>query len=59
MKVTITSMQGNTRDINLMTKQEVLEFIKLYRLSLKTNQRVKVTCDLVGIDGYLQGTNVS
>ena len=59
MKVTITSMQGNTRDINLMSKQEVLEFIKLYRSTLKTNQRVKITCDLVGIDGYLQGTNVS
>ena len=59
MKVTITSMQGNTKDINLMSKQEVLEFIKLYRSTLKTNQRVKVTCDLVGIDGYLQGTNVS
>jgi hypothetical protein len=59
MKVTITSMQGNTRDISLMSKQEVLEFIKLYRSTLKTNQRVKVTCDLVGIDGYLQGTNVS
>jgi hypothetical protein len=56
MKVTITSMQGNTRDINLMSKQEVLEFINLYRSTLKTNQRVKVTCDLVGIDGYLQGT---
>ena len=55
MKVTITSMQGNTRDINLMTKQEVLEFINLYRSTLKKNQRVKVTCDLVGIDGYLQG----
>ena len=59
MKVTITSMQGNTRDISLMSKQEVLEFIKIYRSTLKTNQRVKVTCDLVGIDGYLQGTNVS
>jgi hypothetical protein len=59
MKVTITSMQGNTRNINLMTKEDVIEFINLYRSSLKTNQRVKVTCDLVGIDGYLQGTNVS
>jgi hypothetical protein len=59
MKVTITSMQGNTRNISLMNKEEVLEFIRLYRSSLKTNQRVKVTCDLVGIDGYLQGTNVS
>jgi hypothetical protein len=59
MKVTITSMQGNTRNIELMSKQEVLDFNKIYRSTLKTNQRVKVTCDLVGIDGYLQGTNVS
>ena len=59
MKVTITSMQGNTRNIDLMTKQDVLDFIDLYKSSLKKNQRVKVTCDLVGIDGYLQGTNVS
>jgi hypothetical protein len=52
-------MQGNTRNIDLMTKQQVLEFIELYRSTLFTNQRVKITCDLIGIDGYLQGTNVS
>jgi hypothetical protein len=52
-------MSGNTRNIDLMTKQQVLEFIELYRSTLFKNQRVKVTCDLVGIDGYLQGTNVS
>ena len=56
MKVTLTSMQGNTRDMNFMSKQEVYEFIDLYRSSLLKNQRVKVTCDLLGIDGYLQGT---
>ena len=56
MKVTLTSMQGNTKDINLMSKQEVYDFIELYRSSLLKNQRVKVTCDLLGIDGYLQGT---
>jgi hypothetical protein len=56
MKVTLTSMQGNTRDINLMTKQEVLDFIELFKSTLHKNQRVKITCDLIGIDGYLQGT---
>jgi hypothetical protein len=56
MKVTLTSMQGNTRDINLMSKQEVYDFIDLYKSTLQKNQRVKVTCDLLGIDGYLQGT---
>lgn len=57
MKVTLTSMQGNTKDINLMTKQEVYDFIKLYKSTLLKNQRVKVTCDILGIDGYLQGVN--
>jgi hypothetical protein len=56
MKVTLTTMQGNTRDINLMTKQEVLDFIDLFKSTLHKNQRVKITCDLIGIDGYLQGT---
>lgn len=55
MKVTLTSMAGNTRNINLMTKQEVLDFIDLYKQTLQRNQRVKVTCDILGIDGYLQG----
>ena len=56
MKVTLTSMSGNTHHMNLMTKQEVYDFIELYKSTLKSNQRVKVTCDLLGIDGYLQGT---
>ena len=56
MKVTITSMQGNTRNINLMSKQEVYDFIELYKSTLLESQRVKITCDLLGIDGYLQGS---
>lgn len=56
MKVTLTSMSGNTHNMNLMTKQEVLDFIDLYKSTLKESQRVKITCDLLGIDGYLQGT---
>jgi hypothetical protein len=55
MKLTITSMQGNTRDINLMTREQVYDFIDLYRSTLQKNQRVKITCDIIGIDGYLQG----
>jgi hypothetical protein len=56
MKVTLTSMQGNTHHMNLMSKQEVYDFIELYKATLKANQRVKITCDLLGIDGYMQGT---
>ena len=56
MKVTLTSMQGNTRNINLSSKQEVLDFIDLFKSTLLPSQRVKVTCDILGIDGYMQGT---
>lgn len=55
MKITLTSMQGNTRNINLASKQEVYNFIDLYKSTLLPSQRVKITCDLLGIDGYLQG----
>jgi hypothetical protein len=55
MKVTLTSMQGNTRDISLDTKELVMDFIEIYKSTLHPQQRVKITCDLLGIDGYLQG----
>lgn len=57
MQITLTSMAGNTRKINLNDKQEVYDFIELFKSTLHPNQRVKVTCDLLGIDGYLQGVN--
>lgn len=55
MKITLTSMAGNTRNINLGSKQEVFDFIELLKPTLHKNQRVKITCDILGIDGYLQG----
>lgn len=57
MQITLTSMAGNTRKISLNDKQEVYDFIELFKSTLHPNQRVKVTCDLLGIDGYLQGAN--
>ena len=56
MKVTITSMNGKEMNMEISHKENVYYFIELYRKSLKKNQRVKITCDLLGIDGYLQGT---
>lgn len=56
MKITLTSMAGNTRDIMLNNKQEVYDFIELFKSTLLPNQRVKVTCDVLSIDGYLQGS---
>jgi hypothetical protein len=55
MQITLTSMQGNTRKINLNNKQEVYDFIELFKSTLLPNQRMKITCDVLSIDGYLQG----
>jgi hypothetical protein len=49
-------MSGKTSTMDLPTKEDVYYFIDLYKTSLKKNQRVKITCDLLSIDGYLQGT---
>jgi hypothetical protein len=48
-------MAGNTRNINLKSKQEVYDFIELFKSTLHPTQRVKITCELIGLDGYLQG----
>ncbi len=58
MKLTLTSMAGNTRNINLNSKQEVYDFIELFKATLQPSQRVKVTCELLSIDGYLQGQKI-
>lgn len=55
MRVTLTSMQGNTRNIKLNNRQEVYDFINLFKSTLHKNQRIKITCDVLSIDGYLQG----
>ena len=51
-------MSGTTKDIdiNAHNKTDVLKFIELYKNNLDRNKRVKVTCDVVGVDGYIQGT---
>ena len=56
MKLKITSMNGKEMNMDLPTKENVYYFIDMYKKKLKTNQRVKITCDILGIDGYIQGT---
>ena len=56
MKLTITSMNGKEHHMDLPTKESVYYFIDMYKTKLKRNQRVKITCDILGIDGYMQGT---
>jgi hypothetical protein len=55
MKVLLTSTSGNSETIHIDTKEQVHEFIALYPKHIDKSMRVKVTCDLLGIDGWLQG----
>ena len=49
-------MNGKEFKMDLPTKENVYYFMDMYKKTLKKNQRVKITCDILGIDGYLQGT---
>ena len=55
MKVTLTSVSGNTSTLDIGTSEEVHDFIALYPKHIDKTLRVRVTCDLLGIDGWLQG----
>jgi hypothetical protein len=55
MKLLLTSMSGTTSLLNLNTTDEVHDFIALYPKHIDKSLRVRVTCDILGIDGWLQG----
>ena len=55
MKVIITSMNGTTHAMELPNRQTVEKFITELPTKLNKNHRVKVTCDMIGLDGYVQG----
>jgi hypothetical protein len=56
MKVRLTTMSGSTKDINFQSREQVMKFLEQLPKDLRVNDRLKVTCDLLGIDGYVQGT---
>jgi hypothetical protein len=49
-------MSGSTKDINFQSREQVMKFLEQLPKDLRVNDRLKVTCDLLGIDGYVQGT---
>jgi hypothetical protein len=48
-------MEGTVRSLELPTKEIVEKFVADLPSKLNKNHRVKITCDLLGIDGYVQG----
>ena len=57
MKVTLTSTSGATKQMNVDTKEHLLEFIELYKATLHVGQAVCVDAPLVGIhNGWIQGS---
>jgi hypothetical protein len=59
IKVRLTAMSGTTKDIYFQTKEQVENFINELPNELGPNQRVKITCDILGIDGYLMSKSVA
>lgn len=52
-------MLGDTKSLNIPEGKTSLDnFISQYQKMLPQNLRVKITCDILGVDGYLQGTKI-
>ena len=56
IKVTQTSTSGSTKEMEFNTKENVLEFIELYKATLHQGQAVCIDAPLIGIhSGWIQG----
>jgi len=56
IKVTLTSTSGTTKQMEFNTKENVLEFIELYKATLHQGTAVCIDAPLIGIhNGWLQG----
>ncbi len=57
MKITLTSTSGATKEMSFDTKEQVLEFVELYKATLFQGQAVCIDAPLIGIhSGWIQGT---
>jgi hypothetical protein len=52
-------MSGITKDLYFQSREQVENFVSQLPNDLGKNQRVKITCDILGIDGYLQGNKIA
>ena len=58
IKATLTTTSGTTRDMKFNTKEHLLEFIELYKATLRQGTAVCIDAPLVGIhSGWIQGTS--
>lgn len=56
INVTLTSTSGATKKMQFNTKENVLEFIELYKATLHVGQAVCIDAPLIGIhSGWVQG----
>jgi len=56
IKIKLTSTSGNTKEMSFNTKENVLEFIELYKATLHQGTAVCIDAPLIGIhNGWIQG----
>ena len=58
MKLTLTNHSGVSSSMEFADKKTVELFIEKLPNTLKQNQRVKITCDLLGISGWVSGKSI-
>ena len=60
IQVTLTSTSGTTKRMEFSTKENILEFIELYKATLHQGQAVCIDAPLVGIhNGWIQGKKLT
>ena len=55
IKIDITNFFGDSKTLTFDTLQNAKTFVELYPTKLAKNQKVKLKCDALAIDGWVSG----
>lgn len=55
IKIDLTNFFGDSKTITFDNVQNAKAFVELYPTKLSKNQKMKIKCDALGIDGWVSG----
>jgi len=56
IKIDITNFFGDSRSVTFDSLENAKAFVNVYPTKLSKNQKVKIKCDALAIDGWVSGT---
>jgi purine nucleoside permease len=56
IKIDLTNFYGETKSISFHDIENAKAFVKVYPTKIAKNQRIKIKCDALAIDGWVSGT---